>query len=301
LPKRPYPIERVLPEWALEHEEMGSKTKFWYHRPGGRFVWLFKYPHTGTGEHWAEKIAAEIAARLDIPHAQTKLAICDGVPGSSSRSFVRAREGLFHGNQEMAGALDWYEPERKFHQSDHTLANIFATIDKIFMEPTGRQLGKSLVADYLVLDALVGNTDRHHENWGTLRLPGKHVDFGRIAPSFDHASSLGRELHDFGERRTRQRLIVENRIGAYSERARGGIFWSSCERHAPSPLELIRRAAQAYPDEFRVALNRLRDLTAEDLSAPIARVPLDWMSNFAKQFALELMCYNLEELRKLLR
>jgi len=110
----PYPVEKVPQEWALEHEEMGSKTKFWYRRPDGRSIWLFKYPHPGTGEHWAEKIAAEVARLIGIPHPVTRLAICGEERGSASRSFVRAREQLFHGNQEMAGALDWYDPTRRF-------------------------------------------------------------------------------------------------------------------------------------------------------------------------------------------
>jgi len=87
---------------------MGSKTKFWYRRPDARLLWLFKYPHPDTGEHWAEKAAAEVAQVLGIPHAVTKLAVCNE-RGSISKSFVRAGEQLFHGNQEMAGALDWYD------------------------------------------------------------------------------------------------------------------------------------------------------------------------------------------------
>jgi len=185
----PYPVEKVPQEWALEHEEMGSKTKFWYRRPDGRSIWLFKYPHPGTGEHWAEKIAAEVARLIGIPHPVTRLAICVEERGSASRSFVQAREQLFHGNQEMAGALDWYDPTRRFHQSDHTLANIYRTLDQNFLEPEGRSSAKSCIADYLVLDALIGNTDRHHENWGILVRRGRGVLLGEVAPSFDHASS----------------------------------------------------------------------------------------------------------------
>ena len=57
MPKR-YPIVEVHPEWVLGLEEMGSKKKFWYHEPGAKADWLFKYPQDNTGQHWAEKIAA---------------------------------------------------------------------------------------------------------------------------------------------------------------------------------------------------------------------------------------------------
>lgn len=57
-----YPILEIQPEWVLEPEVLGSKEKFWYRDPDGESEWLFKYPQSGTGQHWSEKIAAEIAA-----------------------------------------------------------------------------------------------------------------------------------------------------------------------------------------------------------------------------------------------
>jgi hypothetical protein len=280
---------------------MGSKSKFWYRRPGGRFLWLFKYPHPDTGEHWAEKAAAEVAQVLGIPHAVTKLAVCNGERGSISKSFVRAGEQLFHGNQEMAGALDWYDPARRFRQSQHTLANIFRTLDNNFLEPEGRQSARSRIAEYMVLDALIGNTDRHHENWGVLLLQSRGFLLGEMAPSFDHASSLGRELRDYGEGRTRERLLAEHRIGAYSERARGAIFSSADELRAPSPLELVRRASREFSEDFSGALRRLRDIQSSQLSTCVRRVPPTWISRLASEFAIELMSYNLCEMKKLLR
>ena len=54
-----YPIVTVEPEWVINPEEMGGKTKFWYGKPDDNTNWLFKYPRPNTGEHWAEKIASE--------------------------------------------------------------------------------------------------------------------------------------------------------------------------------------------------------------------------------------------------
>ena len=70
-----YPIVTVEPEWVLGGEDMGSKEKFWYYETGeGKKNCLFKYSRKHTGEHWAEKIAAEVAACLDILHAKVELA-----------------------------------------------------------------------------------------------------------------------------------------------------------------------------------------------------------------------------------
>ena len=43
----------------------------------------------------------------------------------------------------------------------------------------------------------------------------------------------GRELQD----RKRGLLLAENRVGAYSDKARGEIFWSEEDRRPPSPLD----------------------------------------------------------------
>ena len=61
-----YRILEVEPEPAFDPEgieSLGGKVKFWFQISEDRGVtdWLFKYPRPDTGEHWAEKIAAEVA------------------------------------------------------------------------------------------------------------------------------------------------------------------------------------------------------------------------------------------------
>ena len=291
----PYRIFEVQPEWVLKSEDMGSKTKFWY-RPQDQQErdWLFKYPQPDTGQHWAEKIAAEVAGLLAIPHAKVELAVFAGARGSVTESFARGGRELIHGNQILASAVHGYDPGRKFHQSDHTLANIWQVMDRVFADPKATRRAKLRIAEYLVLDALIGNTDRHHENWGILRKRAGDGWKGFVAPSFDHASSLGRELLD--ERR--KRLLAESRIGKYAEKGRGAIYWSENERYGPSPLELVRRAVRVFPDLFRPTLAKLKRLDESSVSDVVNGVPDVWMSSSARAFAIELTRYNLEQLRR---
>ena len=186
--------------------------------------------------------------------------------------------------------LDGYDPGRIFHQSSHTLANIWRVMDRVFLEPEAAKRAKRCIAEYLVLDALIGNTDRHHENWGILRKRTGNDWRGFVAPSFDHASSLGRELLD--ERR--ERLRAEARVGNYAERGHGAIYWSEDERRGPSPLELRRRAVGSDPDFFRPASVKRKKLNAGSIGHLVDHVPTDWMTPSARTFALTLMGYNLE-------
>lgn len=293
----PYPIMEVRPEWVLLPEEMGSKTKLWYSSQEDQEAhWLFKHPREGTGEHWAEKIAAEVASILGIAHAKVELARFQGNRGSATESFVRPGETLDHGNQVLERVVRDYDPEKTFHQSSHTLENIWQAIDDVFGDPAAQESARSRFAEYLVLDALIGNTDRHHENWGILR--GRADDRESLmAPSFDHASSLGRELSD--ERR--DRLLAESRVRDYAERGRGAIYWSVDEPYGPSPLELARRAARRHPDIFRPALTKLERLDEGAMNDLVDRVPACWMTPSSREFAVALMRCNLEQLEGLVR
>ena len=189
---------------------MGSKKKFWYRSAARhRTHWLFKYPKPDTREHWAEKIAAELAAILGTRHAAVELAIVKSERGSTTRSFVVDGLELVHGNQILKASVPGYNPEKKFGQADHTLDNALTALDGIFTLDTAKHKAKSYFAEYLVLDAVIGNTDRHHENWGMLRQRHDLEWLQFLAPSFDHASSLGRELVD--DRRAS--LLKRDRIG----------------------------------------------------------------------------------------
>ena len=292
-----YPIVTVESEWRRSNpEEMGSKEKFWYRKPDDETNWLFKYPRSNTGEHWAEKIAAEVAFVVEISHAQVELAQFQDERGSVTKSFVRGGGTLHHGNQLLEVAVDGYNPERKFQQSHHTLENIWKVLDFVFRMPESARHAKLAIANYMVLDALIGNTDRHHENWGILL--GRVNNRWRfiVVPSYDHASSLGRELRD--ERR--DRLIAENRVGDYVEKGRGAIYWSEDERHGPSPLELVRRASSIYPDLFYPAILKLARVDEEVFRQIIDRIPADWMTSSARRFAVALLCYNYEKLQEIL-
>ena len=308
----PYPIVEVEPDWVLEPEALGSKEKFWYRHAEGEPEWLFKYPRSNTGEHWAEKIVAEVAERMHIPHAAVELAMFQGTAGSATLSFARRGRELAHGNQILAGNVLGYDPEWRFRNCDHTLSNIWRALEKVFQREDAVRGAKCRFGEYLVLDALVGNTDRHHENWGILQILGSlhlrersrrlsGLDYLCVlAPSFDHASSLGRELSDSGSAKSREGLLASDRVGDYVEKARGGIYWSEDDRYGVSPLELVRRAAEEYPDLLKPGLERLRNLEPVILEEIIARMPNGSMTPTSQRFAQALMCYTLAELRKLL-
>src|SRR2546429_9483893 len=75
--------------WEIDRSEpMGTKEKDWRINPEDGRRWLLKLARLSdrkavlyAGEDWAEKLAAEIAEQLGIPHARVELAILNGRPG----------------------------------------------------------------------------------------------------------------------------------------------------------------------------------------------------------------------------
>lgn len=293
---RCYPVMEVKQDRSFKPEEMGTKDKFWYRDPRSGRRWLFKYPRKGTGEHWAEKISSEVAELLSIDHARTELATFEDERGSVSESFVDTSEQLTHGNQLLVRWIDGYDGKKRFKQTDHTLNNIWEIIENIFEGSECMGQAKMRIGECLVLDALVGNTDRHHENWGLLtRRVNDHFEHS-VAPSYDHASSLGRELLDS----RRASLLSTRGVGRYVERGRGAVYLSSDASRALSPLELVRRAAAAYPEALQPVLRRIKSLQDGTATDVVDGVPRDWMSGSARDFAVKMLCYAMKELRELL-
>jgi HipA-like C-terminal domain len=268
-------------------EQLGSKPKFWVSLGDGR--WLFKEARPLTGEDWAEKVAAELARSMGIRAAQVELAQYGELRGCISRSFVQAEDGqeLVHGNEILAGHVTGYDRNKTFRQSDHTLDNVISAVRHLIEDEAASAGLLTELASYLVLDALIANTDRHHENWGLLvkAVPAKLSWLVAVAPSYDHASSLGRELRD--ERR--QALLRSGAIAAYIRRGRGGIFRDSAQSRGENPLLLLQHACQAYPAYFRPALDRVSALSVSKIRELIDLVPECRASGAAKEFAYQMV------------
>ncbi len=259
---------------------------------------MLKHPaRQSSGEHWAEKIVAEVAELLGVPHARVELAELQGRVGSITENVVPEHFELIHGNEVLESAVSQQDTgELNFHLSDHTLANIWLALNQVF-EVGDATNAKRQFAQYLVLDAVVGNVDRHSENWGVLRGQGGTGFSWSLALSYDHGSSLGRELSD----EQRDRRLAGDRVGEYVERGRGGIFWSSADGRGSSPLQLVRLGAGLHPDLLHMAVSAVHSLDNASLCSVVDRVPDDLMTSHARSFAFEMMRYCREHILEAIR
>ena len=154
------------------------------------------------------------------------------------------------------------------------------------------------LASCAILDGLIGNTDRHHENWMFFYHP--ELRSYQLAPSYDHGSSLGRELQDVSRRITRSRsnILASDRVlnyllGGDSPR---GVYITSDSPKAPSPLVTARLLCRWHPHVVRPCLERLGAATECAFRDVLDRIPDEFASSVAKDSARRILIISREEL-----
>jgi hypothetical protein len=112
-----------------------------------------------------------------------------------------------------------------------------------------RALGLQNAVDWwgrvLAFDALIGNTDRHPENWGFL-FPPRRGEAATVtfAPVFDNGASLGYEQVE-----AKLRSACEPaRLNAYIGRGRHHCGWDLTDDNPTPHLKLCVRYLRAYPE-----------------------------------------------------
>ena len=289
-------------------ETVGSRRKFWILNDSGE-KWLLKFPRPRTGEHWAERVAAEIGRLIGVATADVELARVGNQLATVCRSFLPDDGELddpdspiytwFHGREFLNLVIDDYDIHLVRHNRAHNVKNIINVVLEI-AESVGIDSSGMItdLASYAVLDGLIGNTDRHHENWMVILEDYGEYDRMYVAPSFDHASSLGRELLD--ERRER---LLDSPTGvlSYLKKGRGGVFIDSNRTHAPSPLSLTQLLWRRWPEEGRTWFERLSSIRDTELRSIIDKIPPEFMSDTAREFAYQVVVTSKAELLRSIR
>lgn len=303
----PFPVLTV-PDDATQHfEPLGTKDKFWFDDAASGRNGLFKRTRPETGEDWAECVVADVAAALGLPHADYDLALHRGERGVVSWNFLTGDQLLLHGNEILGRSDHSYDgasgPAVSRRNPYHTVRRVLGACSIVTAVPPAADAaiarGDDTMVGYLLLDALVCNTDRHHENWAWVVDPEARLAY--LAPTFDHGSSLGRNESD--EKRLR-RLRSRDQgftVRAYALRAKSGLFGGSTGDREPAQLramDAFRAAARLRPAAARCWLKRLEVVDDEELRRIARRVPRSVGSEVVSDFAGTMMSCTRADLLK---
>jgi hypothetical protein len=267
--------------------------------PGKRY--LFKrskrsYPD----QFWGEVIAYRIGCfmGLEIPPAFVAINSETGISATLIEWFYTdGRDGFLLGGDLLKNIQPDFDREKG---ERHNVQDNVRLMELFRMSGVFRQDWQQWWADALLFDALIGNTDRHQDNWGLIFSPsvtGRRET--RLSPLFDNGTSLGHERYP--ERIATWRTEDFQR---YIAKGKHHLKWSldmdgvGVQRHG----ELLAKVLDLWPQTRQIAADRLefdfdemvatvRQLMSYDVPERLTEARLDFIVRL-----LELRYQNLKAL-----
>jgi hypothetical protein len=289
-------------------EPRGAAAKLWVREPGGsstRFEtdWLFK-PATeqenGVRQigDWTECAGSVIARAIGIPAAESKLAVRDGVEGAIVRNVRAPGYDMVSGRLAMVhelGVATRDSARDRTASLGHSVENVLNTLTKYGPPPGWASWEGSSAIDvmvgYLALDALIGNGDRHEQNWSVLRARSSEDGLpDALAPSYDVEASLGFQLSDL---QRADRLRDPRAMEAFARKGRARRFDGD---RTTSLVDVALRASGRCTPAGRARLQgTIEEIGSVDFPAILHG--LTGVSEVARTFAINVLEINRRRLR----
>lgn len=289
-----FPLSQI--QWNEELD--GIIPKGWIEKtPVGKA--LFKQASTieskisTSRNDWSEKAVWELTKLLKLPAARYELAkAIDGdkeIPGSISIDCSQAENERRYPVEEMLrGTLSKYNfPE------DYTISNTIESLAKIKVElppnyevPDGIKDGADLLVGIVMLDAWIGNSDRHDRNLEIVKQSDGSV---YLSPAFDNGNSLGAT--------EKQELRESVSVLDYSQDYNYACFMEG-EKDLTGK-EALAVAAKIRPEAVKVWLNQLEKISQKQIKQIFEKIPSDRIKMESALFAQNLLGHNRLELLSL--
>lgn len=292
-------------------EQLGTKEKFWFGNRPSKNQFLFKYSRDRTGEHWSEKCAEQICCLLGVPHVQYDLARYNGRLGvvtpniitSGNQYLVMGNELLYRDSpREYPQPVDFFNDKSRV--TDHTVQRVIAFLDKASanIQPPlcdydlDGLTASGVFCGYLMLDVLISNQDRHHENWAVIVESRNGQTMYRLCPSYDHAASLGREMLD-SQREERLLTKDKNRsIEQFVAKASSQLYRTKTDKKPMKTLDAFLYATERKANVRDFWLNKLNDVSDQSFKLIFDRIPEDLISDLGRKFSYQMVLENKKRL-----
>lgn len=231
---------------------------------------IFKYEKydEGCSEACSEKISCEIARTLGYECADIELAIDENKKlGILNYLFVNIHE------EEHIDAISYIKRNNEERKQFYTLENIKKCLD---------ELNPNLFYQFLkimIFDALVGEQDRHEENWGIIRKDRIY----RLSPLYDDGCNLLREFHK--EENAQKYYSGEKDFNAYINRSKTLIYKKDGSRY--KHFELIEYLYKKYPKQIKIEIINLKKLTNQKIEDIVNKIPDNIITEKHKEYIIK--------------
>lgn len=235
-------------------------------------ITMFKYEHENyeCSEACSEKMAYEIAKVLGYKCAKIEHA-------KDTENNIGVLNYLFSDREKSphTDIVTYLNKESNERSEYYTVSNIKKTLDEI---------DKSLFQGFIrimVFDALIGEQDRHEENWGITEKNGKYS----ISPLYDNGDSLLREFKNKDMLKKFQN--GERDFDAYINRSKT-LIYKEDKKKRYKHFELIDFLNKNYHEMVKTEIDNLNKLTDNDIDLIVNRIPSELLTNGQKEY---IICY----------
>lgn len=327
-----------ISNWNLQHwnkPHKGSRPNDIYENPETGDLFYFKQSKSVfPTEIWSEVIASKIGQLLGLNLLDYNIGYTNQLVGCISKSMVAKNRGeeLYHG----VDILNDYIPEFKITSKPKCTFQNWESIS--CNKPIFKDFLFSFI-DIIFFDAIVGNTDRHTENWAFIRgfnignnvkvkleiRPLKflfslfkfklakrtkgqiHLDISqsfKFAPIYDSGSCLGREILN---RKIPNLLNNKEGILRYINKGSSEINW---ENNRLNLFEIVEKLKDDYSKEI---FSRINLLSEEGLMDSIYKLvdnidkncPSDYsgilLSQERKELIKEILTQRIHRIQKIMK
>ncbi|WP_422885698.1 hypothetical protein [Providencia stuartii] len=192
--------------------------------------------------------------------------------------------------------------EKQVRVREHTVARVLSCLENKILPPIFHNYDISgltsgdVFCGYLMLDVLISNQDRHHENWAIMQddQSGKRY----LCPTYDHAASQGREMTDREKNERLNTKDINRSISKFVTKARSELFRTQKDTKRLLTIEAFEEAVKTRKEVMNFWISKLHDLNDECLKDIFARLDEKCISEVSRKFAFEMVKENRKRLLK---
>lgn len=131
----------------------------------------------------------------------------------------------------------------------------------------------------MIFDALVGEQDRHEENWGITKIGDKY----KISPLYDNGDSLLRNFKD--STYAEKYYSGEKSFDSYINKSKA-IIYREDNKKQYKHFELIKYLNDNYSDIVQKEIINLNKLTDEVIEKIVNRIPNELLTKKHKEYII---------------
>lgn len=269
-------------EYDGASEGSGRSEKIWLQNPDTGQIGLFKFKKDiDTTDNISECIAYDLACVLGIPCAKFEVGMYEGREGSMSYNILKKPDQiLVEGIHFIMLMYPKYNPELFI---DTMTSNRYSI--EMIKKAIERFVPIDDLLKMLMFDYLIGNSDRHQNNWAILIENGKM----QWSPLYDNSSSLCAYISEknipnyMGKDKNRWNSLIDTK-------SKSLIRCREIDEKRPTHLEVLKYLKENYFDDTYVfAKNIVSLLTEENIYRILDLYSEDGLSEKKKMLILKFL------------